>query len=95
MTADEVDMSPRLAHSRTEPAHTVERGRMVWLAYQGLRVPAIAQQLGLCQDTVRSWLKRFHRRGLAGVQEAPRPGRPATDTPAQVREVIATSLTTP
>jgi transposase len=95
MTADEVDMIHRLAHSRTEPARLVERARIIWLAHQGQQVPAIARELRLCQATVRSWLKRFNCQGLAGLQEAPRPGRPATYTAEQVSEVIATSLTKP
>jgi transposase len=95
MTADEVNTIQRLAHSRTEPARLVERARMVWLAHQDQQVPAIARELRLCQATVRSWLKRFNGQGLAGLQEAPRPGRPATYTSEQVSEVIATSLTTP
>jgi transposase len=95
MTAEEMDTIQRLAHSRTEPARMVERARIVWLASQGLRVPAIAQQLRLCQPTVRAWLRRFNRRGLAGLQEAARPGRPATYTPEQVSAVIATSLSKP
>jgi transposase len=95
MTAEEVDTIQRLAHSRTEPARMVERARIVWLAHQGQRVATITQEVRLCQATVRAWLKRFNRQGLAGLQEAPRPGRPATYTPAQVSEVIATSLTKP
>jgi transposase len=95
MTAEEVDTIQRLAHSRTEPARMVERARMMWLAHQGQRVAAIAQELRLCPATVRVWLKRFNHRGLAGLQEAPRPGRPATYTPEQVSEVIATCLTKP
>jgi transposase len=95
LTAEEGDTIQRLAHSRTEPARMVERARIVWLAHQGLQVPAIAQTLRLCQATVRSWLKRFNRQGLAGVQEAPRSGRPTTYTPEQVSEVIATGLTKP
>jgi transposase len=68
---------------------------MIWLAHQVQQVAAIAQELRLCQATVRAWLKRFNRRGLAGLQEAQRPGRPATYTPEQVNEVIATCLTKP
>jgi DNA-binding NarL/FixJ family response regulator len=63
MTADEVDMIQRLAHSRTEPARLVERARMIWLAHQGQPVPAIARELRLCQATVRAWLQRFNRQG--------------------------------
>jgi transposase len=95
LTAEEVDTIQRLAHSRTEPARTVERARMIWLAHQGQPVTAIAEELRLCQATVRTWLKRFNRRGLAGREDTPRPGRPATYTPEHVREVIATCVTKP
>ena len=91
----EVETIRQLAHSRTAPARTVERARMIWLAHQGRRVPAIAQDLHLTPTTVRSWLMRFNHQGLAGLQEKPRPGRPPIYTPEQVSEVIATSLTNP
>jgi transposase len=95
LTAAEIDTIQRLAKSRTEPARMVERARTVWLAHPGLQVSAIAQALRLCQATVRSWLKRFNRRGLARLQDAPRRGRPATYIPEQVSAVILTSLTKP
>jgi transposase len=85
----------QLAHSRTAPARTVERARMIWLARQGRRMPAIAQELHLTPTTVRSWLMRFNRQGVAGLQEKPRSGRPPLYTPEQVSEVIASSLTNP
>jgi transposase len=72
----EVETSRQLAHSRTAAGRTVERARIVWLAHQGRRVPAIAQALHRPPTTVRSWLRRFQRQGLAGLQEQPRPGRP-------------------
>jgi transposase-like protein len=90
-----VETLRQLAHSRTALARAVERTRSVWLAHQGRRVPAIAQELHLTPTTVRSWLKRFKRQGLAGLREKPRPGRPPLYTSEQVSEVIATSLTNP
>jgi transposase len=95
LTAEAGDLIQRRAHSRTAPARLVERARIVWPAPQGLPVPAMAQTLRPCQATVRAWLKRVNRQGLAGVQEAPPPGRPATSPPAPVSQVIATSLTPP
>lgn len=95
MTDIEVESIRQRAHSRTAPARTVERARIIWLANQGRRVPAIAQELHLTATTVRSWLVRFNRQGVAGLQEKPRPGRPPIYTPEQVSEVIATSLTNP
>jgi transposase len=85
----------RLAASRTQPARAVERGQILRRALQGQRVPAIAGGLGIGEDTVRSWLKRFNAGGLAGLADAPRSGRPTTYTPEQVGEVVATALTDP
>ncbi len=85
----------RLAHSRTEPARTVERARMVWRAHHGERVPTIARVLGVKADTVRHWLARFTVDGVAGLADARRTGRPPTYSPEQVGLVIATSLTRP
>lgn len=85
----------KLAHSRTAAARLVERARILLLANQGHRVPAIAHQLQLTAITVRTWLKRFNAAGLAALTDKPRTGRPATYTPQQVAEVIATSLTPP
>jgi transposase len=92
---EEIDPIRRRAHSRMAPARAVQRARMVWLAHQGQRGPAIAQARPLTPTTVRSGLTRFTRQGLPGLEEQPRPGRPATDSPAQGSEVSATALTDP
>ena len=95
LTVTEMETIRQLAQSRPAPARTVERARIVWLAHQGRRVLAIAQELHLTPTTIRSWLQRFNGAGLAGLAEKPRSGRPARYTPAQVSEVIASSLTNP
>jgi len=81
--------------SRTAAAWLVERARIMLLAHQGHRVPAIAHQLQLTAITVRTWLKRFNVAGLAALTDKPRSGRPATYTPQHGAEVIATALTPP
>ena len=85
----------RLAHARTEPARTVERAKMVWLSHGGHGVTAIRRALGVDAVTVRARLKRFNQLGLAGLDDAPRPGRPPTYTAAEVGEVIAAALRDP
>jgi transposase len=92
---EEIETIRRLAHSRTAPARAVLRARIVWLAHQGQRGSAIAQELQLTPTTVRRWLQRFNRQGLTGLEARPRSGRPATYSPEQVSEVIATALTDP
>ncbi len=95
MTTQESKAIKRLAHSRTEPARLVERAHMVWLAHQGQHAPAIARELGRSEETVRLWLKRFNHKGVAGLADDPRAGRPTTYTPEEVGEVIAAAVTNP
>lgn len=95
LTPDEHKTITRWRHSRTEAARLVERARMIWLASQGWHVPAIAAELRLHEQTVRTWLTRFNAAGLDGLRDAPRPGCPPTYSREQVGEVIATALTNP
>jgi transposase len=95
LSPEEHDTIEKLARSRTVAARLVERARIMLLANQGHQVPAIAQQLHLTASTVRTWLKRFNATGLAALTDKQRSGRPATYTPPQVAEGIATSLTPP
>jgi transposase len=85
----------RLAHSRTAPARTVERARVVHAALEGKQVEEIAVQLGLARATVYLWLHRFESKGVAGLEDAPRGGRPATYNREQVGEIVATALSEP
>jgi len=95
VTEDERQAIKRLAHSRTAPARTVERARVVAAALEGAAVEEIAVRLGLARATVYLWLHRFEARGLAGLEDAPREGRPPTYTREQVGEIVAAALTAP
>src|SRR5215831_12115993 len=85
----------RLVHARSTPVGKLKRAQISWLASQGQYAPAIAQQLEVGADMVRLRLKRFNEQGLAGLEEAPRSGRPATYTPEEVSAVIQTALSKP
>ncbi len=85
----------RLAHSRTESARLVERARIVWLSARGQRADAIARTIGRSAETVRGWLKRFNATGLAGLQDAPRAGRPARYRAEQEGRIVELALSDP
>ncbi len=93
MTDEEVETIQRWANSRTAEARIVERAKVIRVARDGKRGKAVAEELGLNPATVRKWIKRFNERGLAGLQDAERPGKPPRYTPEQVGEVVATALT--
>jgi transposase len=73
----------------------VERAKIIQQARQRQRVPAIAKDLHVGQDTVRLWLKRFNEEGVDGLADEPRSGCPPTYSPEQIGEIIATALTDP
>ena len=62
---------------------------------EGAMVEEIAVRLHLARHTVDLWGHRFDRRGLAGLEDAPRAGRPATYTREPVGEIVAAALTDP
>lgn len=95
LTEDEQHQLKHLSQSRTAAVRDVERARIILQSSQGDRVRAIAGTLGLCEPTVRVWIKRFNQQGMAGLADAPHRGRPATYTQEQVGLVVATALTDP
>jgi transposase len=82
-----------MARSRTLGAGRVRRARIVLHALEGLKAPEIGARMGLCGATVRHWLKRFNARGLDGLEEDVRTGRPPTYSAEQRSAVIDTALT--
>jgi transposase len=85
----------RMARSRTLGAGLVRRARIVMHALEGLKAPEVCARMDLCGATVRHWLKRFNERGLEGLEEDVRTGRPPTYSAAQRSAVINTALTRP
>lgn len=64
------------ARRSSAPHRLVIRARIVLLAADGLPNCVIAARLGVCDDTVRKWRRRYCQQGLDGMADAPRPGRP-------------------
>ena len=94
-SAEEQAAVERVARSRTAQARQVERAKVVVAALEGEQVGAIAQRFHLSCATVYLWLHRFETRGLAGLADKPRGGRPPTYTREQVSTIVATALTDP
>ena len=85
----------RLARSRTAQARLVERARIVLAAAEGRRPRAIAATWASRGPPSTPGSAGSTTRGLAGLQDQPRSGRPATYTAEQRAEVVAAALTDP
>jgi transposase len=95
LTEEEVRALRTLAHGQKVEARLRDRARICWLSHEGHRVREIVALVGTGDATVRHWITRYNAEGLAGLQDAPRIGRPPTYTPEELGTVIATSLTPP
>lgn len=75
LTQDEQNALARLyQHAR---AHRVrQRAHAILLSAQGQSLSQLAQIFAVERDTVSRWLGGWQQAGLAGLEDAPKPGRP-------------------
>ena len=93
--ADRVELERR-ARAKGGPTRAVERARIVLLAADGLTGAQIAERVGCTEPTVIKWRRQYAERGLAGLEDAPRPGGPKTVlTEEVVCQILAATVTPP
>jgi transposase len=82
----------RLTRSSSVRAGLAQRARIVLLAAEGLTNTAIAERVGVSRPTVIGWRARYQAKGIDGLADEDRSGRPRQiDRPA----VLAVTLTPP
>ena len=92
LTQAERDDLERNVRRRKGASALAQRSRMILLAADGLNNRTIASRAGVSAATVGLWRKRFAERGLAGLRDAPRGGRPRKIDDGVVETVIQATL---
>lgn len=82
-------MLERRVRAAKTPVRDAVRARIILLAADGLPSRQISQQVGMHESNVAQWRKRFLAEGLAGLNDAPRPGRPLIYDPLDRLKVVA------
>lgn len=85
----------QIVRAGTSPQRLVLRARIVLAAAAGKANAQIARELGCSVNVVRTWRRRFAVRGIPGLFDRPRPGRPETHGPSARLAVIATATSVP
>lgn len=62
--------------SRTGEARAVERARIILACLEGKEIQQVARELRTSTTTVAKWRRQFCERGLEGLCDRPRPGKP-------------------
>ncbi len=71
----------RIVRQQTAPHRLVVRAKMILLLAAKKSFAEVARRVGVARRIVYKWAKRFIKRRLAGLQDLPRPGRPARFSP--------------
>jgi transposase len=85
--SDRAELS-RWLRAPSMPAGLAQRARIVLLAADGAGTNEIVTRTGVSKPTVIAWKKRYAAEGIGGLEDRPKPGRPA-----QVDEVAVVLAT--
>jgi transposase len=77
---------------RTSAHALAQRARMVLMSAEGHPNRAVAERVGVSEQTVGKWRRRFLAGGPAALLDEPRPGAPRRINDDQVEQVIVTTL---
>src|SRR4029077_17823029 len=86
------DRLERLTRSSTVSAGAAQRARIVLLAADGVANDQICELVGCGRQKVLQWRGRYESKGLAGLADQKRPGRPRTIDHAKRHCCIKRSL---
>jgi transposase len=77
------------------PAGWARRARVLLLLHQGWSVRRIQSETGMSARLIVMWKKRWQQRGLEGLLDEPRSGRPRKVTPEKEAAILAATESPP
>jgi transposase len=92
LSQEDVLQLESICRSRSLPHALVRRARVVLMAAEGLSNKAIAEKVGLSQQSVCLWRRRYVERGIEGLHDEMKPGRPRTVSDEQVATLVRKTL---
>jgi transposase len=92
VTGEERELLERWARRPKTSQALALRCRIVLAAADGRSSKEIASELGCNDHTVSKWRVRFARRGVDGLHDEPRPGKPRVISDEDVERVIVKTL---
>ena len=78
-----------ITRSTRTPAGLVQRARLILALADGASYTALTARWGVAATSISRWNRRFRARGIGGLQDAPRSGRPDRLAPAVEARILA------
>jgi putative transposase len=92
VTADDRAQLESIARSQSMPAGLVRRAQIVLMMAEGVSNSEVARRFRVSRPTVTMWRTRYRERGIAGLHNELKPGRPRTLSEERVARLINTAL---
>lgn len=84
-----------ITRSTRTPAGLVQRARLILALAGGASYTEVTARWGIAATSISRWKQRFAARGIAGLRDAPRSGRPDRLAPAVEARILALTQQAP
>src|SRR6266498_110038 len=84
-----------MSRSQTAQSRYMKRAKVILLSQEGKTIDQIMVEGNLSRRAVNKWRNRFRLKGIEGLFDASRPGKPSTITPEQKTLVIEKACSKP
>jgi putative transposase len=81
-----------IARSQSLPAALARRAQMILQMADGETNSAVARRYRVSRPTVTMWRTRYRQRGMAGLHNELKPGRPRSTSEEQIAQLVNTAL---
>ena len=92
---EELEELKTMSRSQKAERRYVDRSNVILLSLRGLTLDQIIAETGLSRAIVNKWRQRWRAKGLEGLRDAPRSGKPRRITPEQRAKVIHLASSAP
>ena len=92
LSEDQREQLEAWSRTRSLPFGFVKRIQIVLLADRGFNNKEISAKVDMSEGTVGKWRNRFVERGIQGLHDELRPGRPRSVSDEQIAELIQTTI---
>jgi putative transposase len=92
VAAEDREQLESIARSQSLPAGLVRRAQMILRMADGESGSAVARRFRVSRPTVSIWRTRYRERGIAGLHNELKPGRPRSTGEEQIAKLINTAL---
>jgi len=94
LTREEEEQLKAIAASRSLPYGLVTRAKIITMAAEGESNKAVAHKVGYSPQSINLWRRRFLEKGISGLHDELRPGRPRSISDEQIAELIHKTIRT-